>query len=232
MRAKNIMTRTIVSVAPETTVRDVAKTLLDHHISAVPVVDRDGQVVGIVSEGDLMRRPELGTQRRPSWWLALTASPEEKAFDYIRSHGGHASDVMTKTVVSVNEDASLGQIAELLDRHHIKRVPVLRGNRLVGIVSRADLLNGLVASQPAPAAPSDDSAIAEAVHARLAKEGLSPMLLNVIVHDGIVSLRGAVESNAQKQALQIAVESVAGVKTVRNDVSVLPPGIRSVMWAE
>jgi len=133
MQARDIMTTNVATVRPDAEVSEIAKQLLARHISALPVVvDRD-KVVGIVSEGDLMHRSENDTERQPSWWIRMFAEPQERAREYIKSHGRHASDIMTCDVISVSEDASLAEISETLEKHHIKRVPVLRDGRLVGI---------------------------------------------------------------------------------------------------
>lgn len=232
MQAKDIMTTTVATVPPEATIREIATLLLARRISAAPVIDPDGMVLGIVSEGDLMRRPETGTERRPSWWLSFLASPDETAVAYVRSHGGHARDVMTRNVISVGEDASLEEIAETLEKHRIKRVPVLRDGRLCGIVSRADLLHGLIALKAAPAASASDQTIKSALETALPAAGVRAELLSVVVSGGIVDLWGAVESDAEKDAARVAAENVPGVKGVRDEIGVLPPTVRSVMWAE
>ena len=140
MRAKDIMTENVVSVEPATSVEHVARLMLEHHISAVPVIDDAFRVVGIVSEGDLMRRPETGAPPRRPWWLGLLDSPDAIATEYLKSHGLLSRDVMTEDVVTVDEDTPVSEIPVLLDEHQIKRVPVLANGRIVGIVSRADLL--------------------------------------------------------------------------------------------
>lgn len=232
MQAKDVMTTTVATVRPEATVREVASLLLRRRISAVPVVDAGGNVLGIVSEGDLIRRPETGTERHPSWWLTLLASPEESAFAYIRTHGGQAGDIMTRKPIAVAEDTALEEVADVLERHRIKRVPVLRDGRLVGILSRADLLHGLVAEQTAPVPSVDDRTIRTAVDAALAQAGVRGEFLSVVVAGGIVHLWGAVESDVEKQAARVAAQSVPGVTDVREEIGVLPPSVRAVMWAE
>lgn len=232
MQARDVMQTNVVTVMPEMPVREIAEQLLANRISAVPVVDEQGRVVGIVSEGDLMRRPESGTERHPSWWLRLFASPEERAITYVKSHGGHARDVMTQPVVSVGEDASLEEIAELLEKQHIKRVPVLREGKLCGIVSRADLLRGLVARQAAPAVSAGDQTLKDAVEKALAETGVRSFLLSVVVAGGVVHLWGATESEAEKRAARVAAEGVPGVTSVRDEIRVLPAAVRSVMWAQ
>lgn len=232
MQAKDVMTQAVVTAPPDATIRDIAEMLLERRISAVPVVDADGRVVGIVSEGDLMRRPETGTERRPSWWLTLVASPEENALAYVKSHGAHASDVMTRKVISVAEDTPLETVAEMLERHRIKRVPVLREGKLVGIVSRANLLHGLVARQAAPTVRAADQTIKASVEAALKDAGVRRELLSIVVSGGIVHLWGAVGSDAEQQAARVAAEGVPGVEGVRDDIGVLPASVRAVMWAE
>ena len=236
MQAKDIMTAAVVTVRPDATVREIAGLLLERRISAVPVVDPDGRLLGIVSEGDLVRRPESGTGRPRSWWLSLLASPEEQAFAYVKSHGGHARDVMTREVVSVGEDASLAEIAGLLEKHRIKRVPVLRDGKLTGIVSRADLLHGLIARPAAPAVAgpvvTGDRAIRTVIEAAISEAGVRPAFLSVVVSGGIVYLWGAVDSDVEKRAVRVAAETAPGVKEVRDEIGVLPPGVRTVMWAE
>ena len=220
MHAKDVMTTNVVTVGPDTDVRTIARSLIERRISAVPVVDQAGRVVGIVSEGDLMRRVEAGTERHPSWWLELLAGPEEKARDYAKLHGLTAKDVMTRPAVTVAEDAPLGEIATLLERHRIKRVPVVRDGTIVGIVSRANLLHGLVAKEAAPAVASDDAGIREQVIAGIKAAGITETYVNVVVAGGIVHVWGFVGSEAEKDAIRIAAETAPGVKTVQNNVAV------------
>ncbi len=231
MQAKDIMTTSVVTVTQDTTVRDIAKLLLERRISAVPVIGAAGQLLGMVSEGDLMRRAENKTERHPSWWLRLLDGPEEKALAYIKSHGGHASDVMTRDVISVGEDTAIEEIADQLEKHRIKRVPVLKDGSLLGIVSRADLLRGLVARQSAPASTAEDSEIRTKTQAALGDSGVQDTFVSVVVSGGVVHLWGVVDSEAERHAAQVAAEGVPGVKGVRNQIGVLPPTARTSMWA-
>jgi CBS domain-containing protein len=224
MKARDIMTTDVVTVAPDTTVRQIATLLLKHRISAVPVT-HNGHVVGIVSEGDLMHRPESATERVQSWWLRAFADSETLARDYVKSHGRRAVDVMTRHVVSVTEEAAAADIARLLDTHRIKRVPVMRDGKLAGIVSRADLLRALVTGglESVPAAAADDRGLHEAILKRARAEAWSEVLmLNVVVHGGDVELWGIVSSDEQRNAMRILVEGVPGVKSVRDRLTVLP----------
>ena len=232
MQAKDVMTSSVVTVTLETNVAEIAKRLVTRGISAVPVIEDDGTVVGIVSEGDLMRRPESETERRPSWWLRLFPEPDEMARNYVKSHGRNAKEVMTRDVVTVSEDASLEEVATLLERHRIKRVPVTRDGKLIGIVSRANLLHGLVARQTAHAVSKGDQEIRAALAGAVVDTGVNSVFIDVVVANGIVHLWGAVASRAQKDALRVAAENTAGVKKVEDHVGILPSMVRAAMWVE
>jgi CBS domain-containing protein len=231
MRARDIMTRHVITVEPETDVREIAKRLVDNRISAVPVVDAGGALVGIVSEGDLMRRPESEMESHPSWWLSLLLLPEEQARKYVKTHGRHARDVMTRRVITVDEDASLEAIADTLEKHRIKRVPVAREGKVMGIVSRADLLHGLVARQSDAGSSIDDRAIKKAIERALADAGVMGRCLNIVVSGGIVHLWGAVITPDEKEAVRVAAENASGVKGVRDHLHALPPDERAFYWA-
>lgn len=222
MFAKDIMTSNVVSIGPDMPIGEIAKLLLDRRISGVPVVSDDGALIGLVSEGDLIRRAELGTANRRSWWLDLLTSGEERAADYVKTHGKHARDVMTKNVVTVEEGASMSEIAALLEEKRIKRVPVVRDGKVVGIVSRSNLLQGLAFDVGGVfAQPTGD--LRSRIQADLdALDWLHPTQLNVIVADDVVEIWGDVESPEKKSALRIAVENVEGVGEIRDHVSVTP----------
>ncbi|MDP6704965.1 MAG: CBS domain-containing protein [Alphaproteobacteria bacterium] len=215
MEAQDIMTRNVVTVGPDATVREIAQLLVDKHVSAAPVVEADGTLLGIVSEGDLVRRPEIAGERRPSWWLAMISDPGDRAADYVKTHAQHAAEIMTKNVATVNEDTSVAEIAQLLESRRIKRVPVLSDGKLVGIVARADLLRALAVRPPAPAPErQDDRAIQEQLQKVLEEQRWESSLLNVVVEDGVVHLWGMVERNETREALKIAAENITGVKSV------------------
>jgi len=216
MRAKDIMTIRCITVSPSTTVSEVARTLLKHHISAVPVVDDAGGVVGIVSEGDLIRRVEAGTDTKPrSWWLRAVVSPETLAGEYVKSHAKKARDVMTSPAVTVTEDTAVADIATLLESRQIKRVPVVRGGKPVGIVSRANLLQALAAGDGVALPAASDDEIRHRLTAALAKQPWASVgSTNVTVAKGVVTLWGIVESAAEKQATRVAAEAIPGVVQV------------------
>ncbi len=232
MQARDIMTASVATVRPDTEVSEIAKQLLARNISAMPVVvDRD-RVVGIVSEGDLMRRSENETERQPSWWIRVFAEPEDRARDYIKTHGMCAQDIMSRNVISVAEDTPLAEIAETLERHHIKRVTVLRDDKLVGIVSRANLLQGLVAAGAKTAASESDRDVRAAIEQTAAEAGLGVEHVSVVVADGVATMWGMVESDAERTALGLAAERVAGVRRVENNINVMPAMVRASMGAQ
>ncbi len=221
MLARDVMTTAVVTVLPGTEVREIAALFLERRISAVPVVDSAGGLRGIVSEGDLLNRPEAGTQHRRSWWLRLFSGSDDQAREYLRVHGRRAEDVMTEKVVTVPADMPLGKIASLLERHRIKRVPVIRDGKLVGIVSRANLLQGLAAWQPAAPVKREDRDIRDSLLGAFAEAGLPMHQVNVIVSEGAVQLWGGVESKAQHQAALAAAEGTPGIKQVDDHLGVI-----------
>ncbi len=217
MQASDIMTPELVTVRPDTPLEDVIRLMLTHRISGLPVVE-DGAVVGMVSEGDLLHRPETGTERRRRHWLQLFSSGETDAADYVRTHGMTAGEVMTTDVVSIAETTPLEDIATLLESRRIKRVPVLREGKLVGIVSRADLLRSLGSRLAVPRQESD-----RAIRASLLAELRShpswaplPAEISVLVQDGVVHYWGYVRSAPQRQAMIVAAERIAGVHQVED----------------
>lgn len=222
MRVKDIMTAEVLAVTPDTSVQAIAEQLLTHRISGVPVVDAEHRVLGIVSEGDLLRRPESETDYSRSWWLKWFAGSREDAAEFLKTHGLRAEQVMTRDVVTVTEDTSLAEAARILEKRHIKRVPVVRDGRLVGIVSRANLLHGLAAQQPVPAASApDDRALREQIMAVIEGHGWPSFgSVNVIVSNGRVELWGLAKSAEELQALQLAAERVAGADKVDNHVGI------------
>ncbi|MBR9906322.1 MAG: CBS domain-containing protein [Gammaproteobacteria bacterium] len=226
MQAIDIMTPKVVSVGPDTEVREIAQLLLSHRISAVPVVDEAHQVIGIVSEGDLMRRVKGNGDHRDSWWLSLFTGGKD-AGDYVKSHGRKAHEVMTPNPMTVEENTPLHTIARMLEKHHIKRVPVLRDGKLVGIVSRANLLQGIANAAVAPTqSPTDDRQIREAILNEVENNtGVQVEGISVIVDGGAVEVWGLVESLEQKQAVTVAAENVPGVTQVENHLGMMPRGV-------
>jgi CBS domain-containing protein len=216
MNASDVMTRNVISVSPDATVAEAVELMLERGISGLFVVDAAGTLAGIVTEGDLLRRDELGTERRKSWWLRLIASPGRQAADFTRTHGRKVSDVMTHDVLSVAADAPLEDIVALMEQHRIKRVPVLQGDHVVGVVSRADLLRALsVAARGHTGSTSDDATIRTRILDTLTKESWAPRTtLNVTVVNGVVDLWGTIGNDHERRAICVIAENTPGVKQV------------------
>jgi CBS-domain-containing membrane protein len=224
MKAHEAMTKDVITVRPSTTVREIAALLVRHRISAVPVVSDDGRAIGIVSQTDLGHRSETETEKRRKWWLELFADANTKARDYIKSHGTTAQDVMTRFIVSVSKDANLSEVAEILDTNRIRQVPVMQDGKLVGMISRADLVRKLAeATITASAARPENGVLQKAIWERIKQQRwLDTALVNITVKDGVVELWGAVGSDEQRRALRILVEGVSGVQRVEDNVGLLP----------
>jgi CBS domain-containing protein len=227
MEAREVMTRDVVTVGPDTTVGEIAAILVRHRISAAPVVSASRQLLGIVSQTDLVHRSETGTEKRRKWWLELFADTDAKAREYVKSHGLRARDVMTRLVVSVPEGASLAEVADVLDAHRIRQVPVMAEGRLVGMISRADLVRKLAEIKvAAPAARPDNGALQKAIWGQIKSQPwLKSAFVNLAVRDGVVELWGAVDSDEQHRALRVLVEGVEGVGKVEDHVSLLPKAV-------
>ena len=230
MQATDVMTTGVYKVTADTTVNKIATMLLDRHVSAVPVVDDLDQVVGVVSEGDLLHRTENGTERHHSWWGWNLRGPEKLAAEYVKSHGSRARDVMTFPVISVTEETPLAEIAELMEERHIRRVPVVRDGKLAGIVSRADLLGALTKEkdQAETVSSTDDQRIREAVLQTLrGLKWVSLACIEVQVSDGVAHFWGLVDGIEERRALHIAAENVPGVEGVRDHLV----GEKPWIWA-
>ena len=222
------MVTNVITVGPDSSVREIANILLKHRISALPVVDKYGKLIGIISEGDLARRAELETDYRRSWWLEMFTrkSSKELAIEYVKSHARKVKDLMTRDVVTAKPTTPLRDVAALLERHHIKRVPILSSGKVVGIISRANLIQALASLrkeiEPKTVA---DSMIRKKVMARFRSERWSKhAVLNATVQDGIVKLWGIVDSEIEKEAARVTAESITGVRAIENNVLVLPAG--------
>jgi CBS domain-containing protein len=218
------MTENVIAVGPRTAVREIAALLVEHRISAVPVISEEGRVIGIVSQTDLGHRGEIDTEKRRKWWLEMFADSNSKARDFIKSHGSVASDIMTRFVVSVSKDAQLSEVAEILDTHRIRQVPVMENGGLVGMISRSDLVRKLAEATITPsAARPENGALQKAIWKRIKAEGwVHSALVSIAVKDGVVELWGAVASDEQRRALRLLVESVNGVQRVEDHVGLLP----------
>jgi CBS-domain-containing membrane protein len=230
MLAKEIMTSKVISVTPETTVKEIARLLLSHRISAVPVVEAEDRIVGIVGEADLMHRVEMGTERHQAWWSRLLADPQDLAAEYAKSHGVRAADIMSRSVVSVSPETPIGEVAELLERRSLKWIPVVEGQKLVGVISRTDLLRGMAIDQARPeTAALDDAAIRERLVQVMQAEGWAAgSYIHVFVENGVVQLWGPVNSDEEDRAVRIAASRVPGVRWVEDHLAKVPVWA----WAE
>ena len=216
MKAKDVMTHSVVSVEPSATVLQAVRLMLQNEISGLPVVDSAGRLVGIVTEGDLLRRAETGTERRRPRWLEILVGPGRLADEYTRTHGRRVDEVMTSDTVTVTEDVPLEEVVRLIEKRRIKRVPVVRGHQVVGIVSRANLLHALAATahELAPATASDGT-IRDQLFAELQKQSWAPLAaLDIGVRNGVVDLWGTITDERHRQALVVAAENIPGVKGV------------------
>src|SRR5271156_2346867 len=225
MRAVDVMTSGVITVGENATVPEAARLLAEHGISAVPVVDEDNRVIGMVSEGDLLHRAETGTERRRSWWLDMGASTNKLAGEYIKSHSGRVKDVMTRDVMSVTEETPVADIAVLLETNRIKRVPVLQDGKLVGIVSRANLVRALAMTidEPASGTEADDHTIREKLLAELkAQRWAEVSPANITVKDRVVHLWSSYLSEQEKRALVVAAENIPGVRRVDDHMRPVP----------
>jgi CBS domain-containing protein len=224
MKAVDLMTTNVITIVEDATVQDAAALMLGNRISALPVVDRSGKLVGIVSEGDLMRRAELGTERERSWWLELLTANRDLASDYVKAHGRKVSEVMTRKVVSAPPNTPINTIALLLEKYAIKRVPILDHGKLDGIVARANLLQalaGMTVETPMRQA-AKDAEVREEILARLSGAPWRPWLLNVTVHEGVADLWGIAKAAEEKNAAGVAAENAPGVAAVNNHIIVRP----------
>jgi CBS domain-containing protein len=213
MIASDVMTRSVISVPPDATVADAVELMLERGISGLLVVDNSGTLVGMVTEGDLLRRDEIGTRRQRSWWLRLLASPSRQA-----------ADLMTRDVISVDAKASLSDIVALMEEHRIKRVPVLEGDKVVGLVSRADLLRALSVAARERGAAADDRSIRERILDTLTHENWAPKTtLNVTVVNGVVDLWGTISNDQERRAICVMAENTPGVRKVVDHLVFVEP---------
>ena len=225
MKAEDVMTRDVISIDPDATVLQAARLMLQHHISGLPVVDKNGSLVGVLSEGDFLRRRETKTERRRSRWLEFLMGPGRIAAEYSHSHGSKVSEVMTTDVQTVDVSTQLEDIVDLMERRRIKRVPVLCGGLMVGIITRSNLMHAMVSlARTAQPVATDDASIRAQLLAEMQKEQWAPVAsANVVVHDGVVELWGVIIDERQRAALKVAAENIPGVKEVKDHLVWIEP---------
>ncbi len=217
--ARDMMNRNVIQVTPDRLLSDVLHLLLDNDANAVVVVDDDDEIIGIVSEGDLIHRPETQTDGQPAWWISLFSDSAALAQRYVKTHGRRAGDVMTTPVITVRVDMPLLEVADVFDRYKIRQVPVVANAGLVGLISRRDIVRALAqkVETRATAAPGDDAAIKAILQQRLGDASWThPTLLHTSVHDGVVELEGWIASPSERRALQLVAETIPGVREVQD----------------
>jgi len=225
MKARDIMTKNVVSVTPDCSIADMATMMQKFRVSGLPVINAGGELVGLVTEGDCLRRAETGTETKRSGWRSFLAAPATLAEEYVRSHGRKVADVMTRDLLTIGEDTDIEEIVHLMEKHQIKRLPVVRDGAVIGIVSRANIVQAL-ASLARGAGPvrEDDAIIRENVRAELGKlPWMANEFIDPTVKDGIVDLWGSFTAYEQDQAAVVAAENVPGVKEVRSHLAWIDP---------
>jgi CBS domain-containing protein len=223
MQVRDVMTRNVISVKGDDSILSAARLMLQNRISGLPVVDAKGALVGIVTEGDFLRRGEIGTTRRRPKWLEFLLGPGRLADEYVHSAGRKVAEVMTPDPSTVTEDDSLETVVKLMERRRIKRLPVMRNGQLVGIISRANLMHALASiARETPAAGGDDAAIRDRILAALAKQRWA-FAVNVVVKDGVADVWGTIMDEREREACIVTVENVAGVKAVHDHLVWVEP---------
>jgi CBS domain-containing protein len=233
MQVQDVMTQYVISVEPTDTIARAIRLMLQERISGLPVIDGAGHLVGIVTEGDFLRRVETGTQRRRPRWLEFLVGSGRMADEYVHTHGRKVSEVMSVDPTTVTEETDLADAVTLMEKRRIKRLPVMRGQKVVGIVSRANLLHAL-ASLASEAKPgwADDKSIRDRILAEFAKEKWAPTgMLNVVVRDGVADIWGTITDERERQALIVAAENVPGVKRVNDHVAWIEPTTGTIFGA-
>jgi CBS domain-containing protein len=221
MKAKDVMTSPVVSIEPDASIWQAVRIMLQRHISGLPVSDQKGALVGIVTEGDFLRRAETGTERRRPRWLEYLIGPGRLADEYTRAHGRKVSEIMTADPLTISEDTPLDEIVRLMEKRQIKRLPVVRDQQVAGIISRANLVHALasVARDIRPAS-AGDQAIRDRILAELASQSWAPVaLIDVIVRDGVVELWGTITDERERKAIVVAAENAPGVKAVNDHLA-------------
>lgn len=224
MRAHHIMTRKVITIAPSASIVDAARLMLDNHVSGLPVVDLKGTLVGIVTERDLLRRQEIGTQRKRPRWLEFILGPGRQAAEYVHTAGRHVHEVMTREVQTVTEDTPLPDVVTLMEKYRVKRVPVMNGDKLTGIISRQNFVRavaGLARDVPDPTA--DDEHIRARILAEIGRHEWTPIGIEVFVRNGVVDLCGVITDDRMRQAVIVSAENIAGVKQVHDHLCWVDP---------
>jgi CBS-domain-containing membrane protein len=233
MEAQDVMSRPIFSITPADSLANAIHLMLQNHISGLPVIDAEGRLQGMLTEGDLLRRAETATQRHRPRWLTFLVGPGRLADEYVHTHGRKVSEIMTTDPVTVAEDTSLEDVVSLMEKHRIKRVPVMRGDKVMGIISRANLLYALASiARGAKLVSLDDRAIRNRLIAELEGQSWCPRSIDVIVRDGVVQLWGTITDERERQATIVAAENIPGVARVEDHLAWVDPMTGVVVESE
>jgi CBS domain-containing protein len=234
MKISDIMSSNVLSVREDSTILEAIRLMLQHGISGLVVLDKSDRLVGVVTEGDFLRRTETGTEKHPSRWLQFLVGPGKLATEYVHGSGRKVGEVMTRSPQTVTEDTPIADAVEVMEKHRIKRVPVVRGQQVVGMVSRANFLRALAGAAGDLKAPSlNDAGIREKLIAELNKQPWAvPNLLDIIVKDGVVDLWGTIVDDRTRSALMVAAENIPGVKDVRDHLVWIEPMSGTVIAPE
>jgi CBS-domain-containing membrane protein len=217
MRAHQIMTRDVVTIGPNASIVDAANIMLTHHISGLPVIDTDGELIGVISEGDFLRRVEIGTERKRARWLRLLLGPGQTAADFVHEHGRKVGEIMTRHPYTVRADATVADIVRVMEKYHVKRLPVLQDGRMIGIVTRKNLLQAVASlARDTPSSQLSDDNIRRKVIAAIDSNDWRPFGLSVLVRNGAVHLSGVITEERSRKATVVAAENVCGVKEVHD----------------
>ena len=217
MRAHQIMTKDVMTVTPHTSIEDAARIMLRTHVSGLPVLDDAGKLVGIVSESDFLRRSEIGTGRKRPAWLQFLIGPGRAATDFVRERGRKVEDVMTENPITVGEETALEELVRLMEKNGIKRLPVMSGNTLKGIVTRSNLLQAVASmAHEIPDPTADDDHIRERITRAVNATDWRPISFEVTVRNGVVHLHGIITTDKARQATVVAAQNTAGVKAVHD----------------
>jgi CBS domain-containing protein len=233
MIVADVMTRNCITIAPDATVEEAVNLMLSRHISGLFVVDKADDLVGVITEGDLLRRDELGTQRNRPWWLRLLASPARQAADFTKANGRHVRDVMTEDVLSIAQDSALEDVVAMMESNRIKRLPVTADGKVVGVVSRSDLLRALIGrARTSEPLATDDRTIRTGILNALEAQSWAPMTtLNVTVANAVVDVWGTITNEEERRAICVVVENTQGVKTVHDHLVYIEPYTGTVIDA-
>jgi CBS domain-containing protein len=225
MKASDVMTRNVVTIKRGASILEAIQLMLENRVSGLPVLGDEGKVVGILTEGDLLHRSETATERHRPRWLELLMGPGRIAEEYVKTHGRKVEEIMTHDLVSVTEDTALDEIVQLMERRRIKRVPVLKGDLLAGVVSRADLLRALARTlDERPGGTHSDAEIRERILSELEKAAWVPRDgLSITVSDGVVDLNGVILEEKEREALRVVAENTPGVKAVEDHLVWIEP---------